>query len=420
MDLIHLPAITRIRGYVPQQPILGKASAFGVGRYVYSPLFALLLVPFTWLPYGTALLIWEICNLAFLAAAVYALLRAGGKRPSVLIVVIAVTALSFISVVRTELFWAQADLFVLFSLCVAFWLRQERRPVIAGLFLALACLTKPALLVFLPFLLWKREFRFATAAVGFFVALFLGPIAWLGGRTLSDQLAIWNFWSNQYVTMIDNTSLKSVFARLFAPNPVSYPLFDAPMLVTALWLITTVLVLVPILAFVQPQPLRNDARSIVEIGLVITAMLLISPFTEYEYLTLLIIPMLSAYMYLSSRIIWKDKKFRTITAFTIVLSILMYLPLHDIEWAAAAHMGIKSAIGALYVLLAVPYLYVLVAYLLLQIVILRHASGQRLLGAIRRVPRSLLSPPLQEDYAAPRIAAGANVRPEGGTNSTWS
>ena len=149
---------------------------------MYAPFFALLIVPFTVVPWEISHQIWGLVNVVFLVGAIYALLRSMGERPSVLAMLVLTTAASLIGVVRLEFYWGQADILVLFLLCAALWARQAGHPVLAGILLAIACVTKPPMLLFAAYLLWKREYRFVATTVVGFLAFLLVPFLFLGGR----------------------------------------------------------------------------------------------------------------------------------------------------------------------------------------------------------------------------------------------
>jgi hypothetical protein len=73
-------------------------------------------------------------------------------------------------------------LFLLFFLTAAGWYLVRGRKVIAGFWLAVAIVYKTSPLLFLPFLLWKRQWRTAGWTVAFTVLLSLLPALWFGGR----------------------------------------------------------------------------------------------------------------------------------------------------------------------------------------------------------------------------------------------
>lgn len=371
---------TWIHGYAPGDPLVAT-------YYVYAPFFAFLLVPLTIVPYEAARVIWALLTMAFLLAAIYAALRAAGERPSTLSVLALGAAASLMAFVRLEFQWGQADVLLLFLLCAALWARNANRTTLAGILLAVACVTKPQLLVFVAYLLWKREYRFAAVTSGGFVVFLLAPFALLGGDALRDQLSVWSFWSNQYVSFIDNQAPKGVLARLFTINPNTHPVIVAPWLMTTLWLAIVVSVVALIVALVRSSRRKDDAATFLEVGLVVTGMLLISPLTEYIYLTLLVVPLVA--LYALARQHWgKGRPFYIIGIGTAVIWALTWLPLQNIEYAFWQRMLAGSPATPLYVFLAVPYLYVVIAVFVLNIYAIRQETtpAASLLKLVAGVP----------------------------------
>jgi peptidoglycan/xylan/chitin deacetylase (PgdA/CDA1 family) len=256
--------------------------------YLYPPAFALLFVPLTFLPFSTAVIVWTACGLAFVALAVYAMFRVLRQYPSFLVLTIVTSLVFWAFPVRTGISLGQPTPLVLCGLACALWARQEHRPVLGGIILGLAATPKPELLVLAAVWLWKRELRFAISTVLSFLVMLVAPVPpWLGLRTLTEQLQLWRFWNDSYLPQLLNLSFKGLPVRLFTPNPVVAPVTNAPLLVTILWLLLVVIVVLLTACRVRQRPLDSTPLCLLEVGLALSAMLLISPLTEDHYLTLL-------------------------------------------------------------------------------------------------------------------------------------
>lgn len=378
----YYQAALNVRNHMdPLAPVAGWIASYHAGQqfiasyFVYTPFFALLIVPFTILPLGAAYVLWGLCNAAFLFGAIHAIQRSAGMRFTPVSTFVLTTIAALLPPVRFEFTWGQADVFLLFIFCAAIWARQEGHPRLGGILLAVACVTKPQLLLVVAVLLWKREFRMAVAAIIAFPVMLLLPLLWLGGQTFADQLTVWQFWSNGYVPFIDNMAPKGLLARLFTINPSAHPLFVAPILVTLGWLAVVAVVGLLTLAMISTRRLRRSTYSMLELGLVVSATLLISPLTEYIYLTLLVFPMVSVYILLS-QVEWRTGMYRTMAIALAVFTVVICLPLQRIEYFFWPRMATHSVLSALYILLGAPYLYVFVAYFVLHLFILRLVSGQ--------------------------------------------
>lgn len=128
----------------------------------------------------------------------------------------------------------QVNLMVLAALCI-FWslLRAERSPFLTGGALAVAVVLKTYPLLFLPWLVVRKQYRvlgwtvaFLGVSVGLSMVL-LPPAYWVEwltvvapsggyGRAPTEILSPASPW---------NQSLNGFFSRLFLPNPFSDPLF---------------------------------------------------------------------------------------------------------------------------------------------------------------------------------------------------
>jgi Glycosyltransferase family 87 len=363
----YVTATAWVSGYTPGSIL--------ENQYFYAPTYALLLSPLTFLPYQAALTLWGVIIGGLLFVTVYALARSIGWRPSAMGFLLLVTAASIMTAVRAELFLGQANLFMVACICLAFWARQAGHSRLAGVLLALACVTKPMLLAVAVFLLWKREFKFAAATFVGFAALLLLPFVWIGTHALGDLLGLWQFYSNQYLSFSENIAPRGMLERLFTVNPFVRPLIVAPALASALWLAIAAVVLVVTLSVIAPRPLRRDKRSLLEIGVILCALMLISPLTEPPYLVSLIVPLFASVSYLRGAD-WQRGRFGIASFVLLGLWMFELVPRSTIEnffWSRIDPA--QPLMAAVYVTLAPSRFYLLVAVFLLQLHVLSRASG---------------------------------------------
>jgi hypothetical protein len=375
----YTPGVITIGRYVPGGPL-------PAGVYVYAPIFAMLLIPLTFLPLQAALALWDACLLAFLFVAIVMVARAVGVRWPLPGVVFLGTAAAFLSPIRDELYMGQADLVLLCLVCVACWALMQRRTASGGLALAAACIIKPPLLLLVAFLVWKREGKTALVAGAAYLGLLLAPFLWLGGQALHDMFALWGFWSNQMVSFENNVAPKAVLARLFTVNSFVTPLVMAPWLMTAIWLIIVAAILLLMMAVMPRRPLRRDARSLLEIGIVITAMLLISPLTEYIHLTVLVLPLLILLAVARQGEGAPQLRRRALRGGAIIW-LLLCLPLQHVTWSLTGyvryHPVSSPVVTILYAVCASIYLPALVGLFMLQIHALHLIAGRSAGAAMR-------------------------------------
>ncbi len=382
----YLPAVAWINAYQPT----GSGALFGTKVYVYAPFFGYLLTPFTFLPKYIALTLWDFLNVGFLVATIFLALDAAGVRMRWAVVIALAGAASLIQAVHKEWFLGQTDVFILGSITFSFWLRTRGHKDTAGLALGIVCAIKPTMALLLFFLLWKREFRYALLAGVSGALLLLVPFAWLGSDVWNHQRAIWNFWSNQFVAQAHNDSPKGVLTRLFTANPVVRPIFVAPALVTALWAIVIAAVGLCAAALVTSRPIRRDLLSLLELGLALEAVFLVSPLTEWPYLLVLIVPLVGCVAWLISAYQQGTRKGLVGAAIaTVAIWVGLIGPAGFIEYRVVDHWNRPGLSADALVILAPIYLYVLIGAFLLQLVVIGRVRKIRLTESLTGMPRTL-------------------------------
>lgn len=398
---IYAPALEWVETYQRGQPLKDQ--------YFYAPTYALLLTPLTLLSYQTAIAVWGAFLLTFLCIAIYALFHAVGRPPSLSVVLLVAAAASIMSAVRAEYFLGQANLFMLACISTALWARLTERPILAGVLLAVALVTKPMLLLIAGFLLWKREFKFAvTTIVGFF-ALLLAPFLWLGREALDNLLRLWSFYSSQYLSFSENITPRGMLERMFTVNPFVPPIVEMPGLVVALWLVIVAVIFILILAMIAPHPFLRESRSLVEFGAILSGLMLVSPLTEPPYLVLLIMPLVAAIIYLRG-VDWRQRRFQWAVVMLCALWIGELIPRHYTEpfiWRAFSWSGPLET--PLRVVLTPTHFYILLVTFVLQLHILHLESGVTTFEAARRFV--LNSPMLVGDWLKDLVALRAPKAP---------
>src|ERR1019366_9120384 len=271
----------------------------------------------------------------------------------------------------------QSHLLVMALICAALWARSAGRAGIAGVLLGAGCAVKPELLPLPLFLLGRRDFRFALAAAGSAVVLGLAPFLLLGQRAWSDFWTAWSFWPDQYLPFLHNESPKGVLARLFTLNPVAHPLTVAPGAVTVLWLLLAVVVLVLTVAVPSTPPLRRDPLSLLEVGLAIEAIMLVSPLTERPYFLFLLIPLIGLFCWV--REVGVAGLFeRRATVAAVLFWLLLAGPAEVAEYVVDTGVTVQSHAAPLFTLLAPAYMWVTVAAFVFQLLVVAHPRGLRL------------------------------------------
>jgi uncharacterized membrane protein len=169
-------------------------------------------------------------------------------------------------------------------------LLRRGREGLAGALLGLACLIKlfPGLIVL--YLLLRRRWRAAGAALGTFAAGNLLALALVGpGDTIAYVVRMAPRDSAEHGLSPINVALAGVIRRLLADGPWVSPLIDAPLLATLLIGLACLGALAILLRQIglTPPPAEDDDRAF---ALVCVIMLLISPLTWWHIFPLLLLP----------------------------------------------------------------------------------------------------------------------------------
>jgi hypothetical protein len=198
------------------------------------PHFHLIILPFALLPIYPALLLWCLANLICFALSLHAIRRelrlTEGQAQLGLVCVLVFAG-------TTTALRSGHCSFLLMLVVTRMWLAARRgRWTSAGLYLGLGMSVKPFLLMVLPYLLLRRRWKAAGAAVAMSLFCFaLGALVFGVDNHLAwrAKLGDSTSWSWQFL----NGSLYGLLARLLTANPMGQCLVDGPSaLVPLLWL----------------------------------------------------------------------------------------------------------------------------------------------------------------------------------------
>ncbi|MCK5942272.1 MAG: DUF2029 domain-containing protein, partial [Planctomycetes bacterium] len=155
--------------------------------YLYSPAFACLMVPLTWLPVVVAALVWFALSAAALGYVVAKVARWGSgvaRSEGWWLAAMMLLAVGWYRLVHSNLVNGQVNL-ILVAMCVAFFEAERRgRHRGAGFLLALAVHTKALPVLLVGYLLVRRRWAAIGWCAGFGVALALAPALFWGADTV--------------------------------------------------------------------------------------------------------------------------------------------------------------------------------------------------------------------------------------------
>jgi hypothetical protein len=246
------------------------------------PHFHLIILPFTLLPIYPALLLWCVLNLFCFALSLHAIrreLRLTAEQEQLALVGV----LTFAGT-TTALLSGHCSFLLMFVVTRMWLAARHDRWTNAGLYLGLAMSVKPFLLMVLPYLLLRRRWRAAGAALAVILLCFVlgmvvfgvdNHVAWRA--KLGDSTG----WCWQFL----NGSLYGLLARLLTANPMGQCLVDGPQaLVPLLWLGLGVPIGLATLAMSYVEKTSADVDR--SFGILLVASLLLSPLGWSYYLCL--------------------------------------------------------------------------------------------------------------------------------------
>jgi hypothetical protein len=158
--------------------------------------------------------------------------------------------------------------------------------------------------------------------------------------------------------------------------------------------VLAVVVLVLTVAVTSTRPLRGDALSLLEVGLAIEAIMLVSPLTERPYFLFLLIPLIGLFCWV--RQVGVAGLFeRRATVAAVLLWLLLAGPAELAEYVFDTGVTVPSHAAPLFVLLAPVYMWVTVAGFVFQLLVVAHVRDLRLVPAagatLRGAPALLLA-----------------------------
>jgi len=168
----------------------------GYCLYFYSPLWAIVLIPFTYLNNFIPNIAWLIANIFFLYRTVFLLRRylSIEKLTSKQIkIILFLTILMSIRFILYNFGMIQMTLFILWSVLEGLRLFKNDKWVLGGLIIAFAINVKILPIVILPYLIYRKEFRAFISISIFSVLLLIIPSIYLGWDGNSFLLSEW--WS---------------------------------------------------------------------------------------------------------------------------------------------------------------------------------------------------------------------------------
>lgn len=269
----------------------------------YLPVTAALFVPLALLPLQWAALLFFMLKVAAIGYAGRVLMRRAGVPETWSLPLMALLLVA--GFVVEEIRYGNAHLFVVALMVLAFD-RVERGAVLGpSIALAVAIAIKITPLALLGYFALRRRVAVCAGTVIALGGLAIAPAAVVGFDANGRLLHAFVRYAIEKTTESDNYSLKGVLDRAFAPSAspehssdpttvaAGTPLLFAPTMATWVWVVMVASIGIATLAVLWTTPPRWTVVPWLELSLVLSVALIVSPHTQRRYFSQLFVPALA-------------------------------------------------------------------------------------------------------------------------------
>ena len=295
--------------------------------YKYSPFFALLVAPIGLLPLSYAGFLWLVgmCVSLFFILKMAKKMIMGDKPPPGFFYILSLLLASKFLVREIRL--GQTDFLILLFIFLCLLFVQRGKELVAGIFLALSVLIKPTALIFIPYFLYKKEFRMVASTILVSLVFLLLPslvYGFSGNMTLLlGWKTIMSVSSPPLLAVDMNQSIFAFFYRLLTPAPYEVNILNLSYTAVNVIIYTSVIGLFFFLFFLAKKSptvgtsfLHN--KESIEYSLLLIFMALFSPLGWFQnYSSAILAIMILVYYVLETRV--KDKPIVIMLALLLLL-----------------------------------------------------------------------------------------------------
>ena len=360
----------------------------------------------------SAMIVWEAANaIGFVAGAwLVGLALGGGWR-----LVLALGTTLFCGPVYHTLLDGQVNGLAFAFLALAFWGVMRRRTAAGGIGVAAAAALKLTPIALVAYFFWRRRWRTALASLATLAAMVVLFVPLVSLHGFSDYMShAFLLTDPQRINLSpQNQSLTAVAGRLLLPQTTwadtgrAVTVHTVAIAFAAALAVATALVLWPRRRTVRAGPAAAEVEGL-GFGMVITATLVVGPFTYYHQFAWLLIPLLL----IADRLI----RARRWLPLALLGALLAAVDANELLWKMAQGAMLDSGVWRL---LSLPFLLAMVIWATCAVMVVR---GQRrpalaMAGTIRSVA-TVASPvagtttaadvtwPERETVAPGRVASG--------------
>jgi hypothetical protein len=269
-------------------------------RWIYFPAYVWIFRPLAGLPFPAAARVWLLVNAVLIVLSIGMLIRArpgsGGQSAvfprTALFIFLGLT----FQPVLDNLWHGNVSVLIFSCFCLSYYLLKKKRNLLSGLVLGLIVPLKFYPAIFLPYFIWRRNWRLVAGAVLSCLLLFALSLFTVGWeRNLAYFEMVRGELGSGGIAAFNNQSINGFLLHIFPYGDVNvWENTPTPFWLTALRLILALVVILAVLRVIRRRPEETvdpAAAQDLDLTLVIFVMLLASPITWYHYYTWLLLPL---------------------------------------------------------------------------------------------------------------------------------
>ncbi len=258
----------------------------------HSPAYFTFILPFTWLAFRFAVLLWIFLSHIFLLSSLFLMTKIGDvykKRPYAIFMILSLVFCFW--PLREEMHMANPNSLILLLLTSVFYFFKNKKYFLTGLMLSSVLIFRQYFLLLFLFFLWRKEYRVFFTALFTFLAIeavmFLvwGPHIWS-----SYWLGIHSFLTKIHNSLL-NYSLICAIERIGDGSMTESMFF-------VFWIISVSIILFILLYYIRKEKFEGDALLTLKFSLGLVSCLLISPLLHESHYVALIFPIIIIWLHL--------------------------------------------------------------------------------------------------------------------------
>lgn len=311
-----------------ETPNFSEFKSWNAAPYPYSPIVAILAIPFLWFDENSVLKFWTFFSWLLLIGVGFIVVRGILADNNIFKLLSVLLFFALYGPTHLNLNLVQLDILILFFVSLTFFLYKSKS-VFAGVFLGVAMSLKLLVAPMLIYFLWKKEWKTSILALLTFGTLTIIGFSVAGWEQLEGFIRVNYLWSvTDMLSYPFNQSINGLARRLFTVNSYIEPLLEFPSIVLIVRILSIVMAIFLWLKMVSHEDNRGSVEGFLEYGFTLSTMLFLSPLVDDIHYVWVLLPISSLLMVIS----FEAKNTRKFVFSLFALFCVLYLAnpdLHD-------------------------------------------------------------------------------------------